>query len=105
MFRGGDGDAESSDDEQAVQEALELPEGLLQLDTPGDENFTPTGAFCRALDREEEYDDVDHVATGRDDPDDRPASSTEVCPAGLCSCMLPPLSCCRGLWHSSAILR
>ncbi len=61
-----------------MQEALELPEELLQLDTPGDETFQPTGAFCRALDREDEYDAVDHLAHGRDDGDDRPAGSTEV---------------------------
>lgn len=92
MFRGGDADAQSSEDEEDTQEQLDLPEGLLQMDTPGDEEFQQrpaTGAFCRALDKEDEYDDVDHVATG-DANDDRPAGSTQV---------IWPACCVVAQWH------
>jgi hypothetical protein len=81
VFRGGDADVQSSEDEDDVQPQLELPEGLLQMDTPRDEEFQQrpaTGAFCRAVDREDEYDAVDEVAQGRDPTDDRPAGSTQV---------------------------
>ena len=81
MFRGGDADAHSSEDDDDTQPQLDLPEGLLQMDTPGDEEFQQrpaTAAFCRAVDREEEYDAVDEVAQGRDSTDDRPAGSTQV---------------------------
>jgi hypothetical protein len=81
VFRGGDFDAHSSEDDEDTQPQLDLPEGLLQMDTPGDEEFQQrpaTAAFCRAVDREEEYDAVDEVAQGRDSTDDRPAGSTQV---------------------------
>lgn len=81
MFRGGDGDVQSSEDEADTHEQLELPEGLLQMDTPGDEEFQQrpaTGAFCRALDREAEYDDVDDLAMATERDSDRPAGSTQV---------------------------
>lgn len=81
VFRGGDFDAHSSEDDDDTQPQLDLPEGLLQMDTPGDEEFQQrpaTAAFCRAVDREEEYDAVDEVAQGRDSTDDRPAGSTQV---------------------------
>lgn len=34
--------------------------------------------FCRALDREDEYDANDHIAAARDDDGQRPDGSTEV---------------------------
>jgi hypothetical protein len=88
VFRGGDFDDHSSEDDDDTQPQLDLPEGLLQMDTPGDEEFQQrpaTAAFCRAVDREEEYDAVDEVAQGRDSTDDRPAGSTQVrMSAGIC---------------------
>jgi hypothetical protein len=37
---------------------------LAAEDEPDAEGFMPSTAFCRALDREEEYNDVDEIATG-----------------------------------------
>lgn len=37
---------------------------LATEDEPDEEGFRPSTAFCRALDREEEYTDVDELATG-----------------------------------------
>ncbi len=36
--------------------------------------------FCRALDREDEYDANDHIAEGRGDDGPRPSGATEVRP-------------------------
>ena len=46
---------------------------------PNAEPFVPTPEFCRALDREDEYDADDHFAAARDDDDgQRPDGATEV---------------------------
>lgn len=54
---------------------------LATEDEPDAEGFMPSTAFCRALDREEEYNDVDELATGtyKGRPADaRPPRGTEV---------------------------
>lgn len=45
-----------------------------------DEVFRPSAAFCKAMDKEQEYDDTDAMAMGErlEDADTRPASNTEV---------------------------
>ena len=58
---------------------------LLAGEGGADEDFTPSAAFCRALEKEEEYDDNDAIAMGGSlrglndaDSDARPAADTEV---------------------------
>ncbi|KAI3438062.1 hypothetical protein D9Q98_000505 [Chlorella vulgaris] len=70
VFRSGPiDDANSSDDEEYEEkrrrEALPgLAISLLEEDLPDQEGFRPSTAFCRQLDAEEEYTDIDEVATG-----------------------------------------
>lgn len=54
---------------------------LLAGDENEDEVFRPSAAFCKALDKEQEYDDSDAMAMGErlGDQDARPAGTTEVC--------------------------
>ena len=65
----------------------------------GDDNegevFRPSAAFCKAMDKEQEYDDTDAMAMGEriGDPDGRPAGNTEVC----CLGWWPPGHYCLGI--------
>lgn len=95
VFRGGalrEG-GDSSDEEREWQERQrkELVPGLIrELVAEGEPDagdFQPSAAFCRAMDREEEYNEVDELATGeerellRSGPrTDMPPRSTEVLP-------------------------
>lgn len=56
---------------------------LIAGDENEDEVFRPSAAFCKALDKEQEYDDSDAMAMGErlGDADARPAGNTEVCSA------------------------
>lgn len=57
-------DGYSSDDENEDEGKDLLPGSLVDLEDDDDEEEKPSFAFCRQLDKEEEYDDVDDVATG-----------------------------------------
>ncbi|KAL4452163.1 hypothetical protein ABPG75_007825 [Micractinium tetrahymenae] len=70
VFRSGavDDNGNSSDEEYEERQRRETVPGLAQAlvdeDEPDEEGFRPSTAFCRALDAEEEYNDIDEVATG-----------------------------------------
>lgn len=93
VYRAGNEEADSSEEEDAKNSAHQQSESLLntmldahdgnvQLDQQGN-IIQPSLAFCQALDNEQEYDDVDAVAgttlRGVSDPaDDKPSRLTEV---------------------------
>ena len=71
---------------------------MLAGDENDDEVFRPSAAFCKALDKEQEFDDSDAMAMGErlGDPDARPAGNTEVCFSiyiALVYCSTPASSC------------
>ncbi|CAL8471507.1 g11049 [Coccomyxa elongata] len=87
IFRSGKANDYSSEEEEEAKEIERrqrefLPGSMQELE--GDENedevFRPSAAFCKALDKEQEYDDSDAMAMGErlGDPDARPAGTTEV---------------------------
>lgn len=59
VFRQGDGGGDSSEEDEREGNA-EWEEDLMDLGSS--EPFVPTGAFCRALDKEEEFDQSDDLA-------------------------------------------
>ncbi|KAI7835900.1 hypothetical protein COHA_010203 [Chlorella ohadii] len=70
IFRSGApvNDGNSSDEEYEERQRREtvpgLAQSLVEEDAPDAEGFRPSTAFCRALDAEEEYNEIDEVATG-----------------------------------------
>ncbi|KAL4426111.1 hypothetical protein ABPG77_002697 [Micractinium sp. CCAP 211/92] len=70
VFRSGaiDDAGNSSDEEYEERRRRETMPGLAQAlveeDEPDAEGFRPSTAFCRALDAEEEYNEIDEMATG-----------------------------------------
>lgn len=81
VFRDGGGGGDSSEEEER-EGAAEWQEELMDLGSS--EPFVPTGAFCRALDREAEFDEADELAShtlhaGGSNFDAKPARSMEVC--------------------------
>lgn len=93
VYRAGNEEADSSEEEDARNNAhqqsesllntmLDAQDGNVQLDQQGN-IIQPSLAFCQALDNEQEYDDVDAVAgttlRGVSDPADvKPSRLTEV---------------------------
>ena len=59
VFREGSGVGDSSE-EDGEEGNVEWEKDLMDLGTS--EPFVPTGAFCRALDREDEFDQSDDLA-------------------------------------------
>ncbi|EIE21977.1 hypothetical protein COCSUDRAFT_42983 [Coccomyxa subellipsoidea C-169] len=87
VFRAGKANDYSSEEEEDAQEIDRrqrefLPGSMLELegDDNEDEVFRPSAAFCKAMDKEQEYDDTDAMAMGErlEDVDGRPAGNTEV---------------------------
>lgn len=61
---GGNSSDEEYEERQRRETMPGLAQSLVEEDAPDAEGFRPSTAFCRALDAEEEYNEVDEIATG-----------------------------------------
>lgn len=105
MFRGGDSAVESSEDEKEEGQQVDpLDAGdLLNLDDDsGAAPFEASAQFCRALDREDEFDANDCIADAIDLEEERPERHTQVLISispihyGTKSKVPPPFPCSPG---------